>query len=922
MPYNPGMIGTNLAHFKITAKLGEGGMGEVYRAEDTRLGREVAIKVLPQAVAGDPERLARFQREARVLASLNHPHIAGIHQVEQHGDLHFLVMELVGGQDLQQRIARGPIPVAEALPLAVQIVGAIEAAHAQGVIHRDLKPANVMIDPDGQIKVLDFGLAKALDPATMSGEQAAGLTHSPTLTAQMTQAGMILGTASYMSPEQARGEDVDKRCDIWAFGLLLFEMLSGRRTFEGKTVTDIIAAIVTRDPDWELLPANIPAQVRRLLVRCTRKEKRERLHDIADARLDLTEAIDDPEPVVGAGAGAGVGNTAVGSRIGWLAVALAAVGGLVAGAFLWRTLIPADEAAGAISEPTFLSLEVGRGLETRDLGISRDGRLIWYTVNEEGVGSAIETRQLWIRALDEPAPRRLEEANGSSWAVFSPDNRWIAFRHRTSAQRPWRISKMSTDGGTPIVLLADAPTFWDMTPIWTDEDRLLIDLGGDLSAVSTIDGTVETLVTADEISREGPNVLLGITPLPDPDKVLIAVGYIAQGGYLPKTEVFTLSTGARRLLLETQGSLAITDDALIAYSPEATLAFPFDPELAEVTGGAVPIGPGLFEVGLSRNATFIKAGGSWSQALPVQWRRETTGFDELLGSPDDANVLRWSPDGKRIAVVLEEGRLKPRLFTYEPDNGALTRLSFPDALIDEIVWSPDGTQLAFSAIVGTGKERIYARSARGDDTPRILVDEEGEHWDEPSDWSPDGSTIVFNRHIDADSDLMLLDVASGEVRPLFATDAFEHSATFSPDGRWIAYQSDEPGRNEVYLTPVTGPASGGRRPTFRVSPNGGGNPVWAPDGKTLYYVSAEKQLTEVACSPLPDGSAMTFGERNEILDMASASLHTGFQDYAVNPETGAIAFIQTRADPQASRNIQVVLGFDVHVRRVLAGGGR
>ncbi len=475
-------IGSRLGPYEILSPLGAGGMGEVYRARDGKLNRDVAIKVLPEAVAEDPERLARFQREAQVLASLNHPHIAAIYGLEKSGEVEALVLELVEGETLAERMAAGPIPVDEAVAIARQIAEALEGAHERGIVHRDLKPANVKVTPEGKVKVLDFGLAKALTGDRSSPDQ----THSPTLTAAATQAGVVIGTAAYMSPEQARGKSVDKRADIWAFGAVLYEMLSGRKAFEGETVSDTLAAVLKTDPDWRALPPETPAPVRRVLRRCLDRDARTRFHDIADARVEMDEAA---EPAA-AGAAPVLVARPHGNRAAWAVAALLAVAGAVG---WWRALSAPKPAAAArtafamaIPEGDVISYD-----DTPILALSRDGRRLAYAAERAGA------RGLFLRTLGEIEPRPLEGTTGARGPFFSPDGQWIGFFAEGG-----RLKKAPVAGGPPQTIFEGVNS--QRGAVWADDDTIILtaDYAAGLSRVSARGGKLEPLTKVDASKGE------------------------------------------------------------------------------------------------------------------------------------------------------------------------------------------------------------------------------------------------------------------------------------------------------------------------------------------------------------------------------------------------------------------------------------
>ncbi|HEV2063125.1 MAG TPA: protein kinase, partial [Thermoanaerobaculia bacterium] len=591
--------GTRLGPYEILAPLGAGGMGEVYRARDGKLNRDVAIKVLPEAFALDAERLARFRREAQVLASLNHPHIAAIYGLEESGGVEALVLELVEGQTLAERLARGALPVDEALEIARQIADALEAAHEKGIVHRDLKPANVKLTPQGKVKVLDFGLAKALSGDRSSPE----VSTSPTMTAAATQAGVVIGTAAYMSPEQARGKAVDKRADVWAFGVVLWEMLTGRRLFEGDTVSDVLAAVLRHELDWKLLPPQTPAAVRRVLHRCLERDPARRMHDIADARLEMDEA---PEPVPGA---LGVAGPRGFQRSASAWAAAAVILALVAAAGWWRAL---SAARPALRERTAfeVSIPAGDGLafdDTPILAFSRDGRRLVYAADRGGA------RQLFLRTLGEIEGHPLEGTSGGRSPFFSPDGQWIGFFAEG------KLKKVQAGGGPPQTICDD--TTAHRGAAWAEDDTIILtpEYAAGLFRVSARGGKLEPLTKPDaskgERTHRWPEVL------PGGEAVLFTIGYEKSPGNYDdaKVAIFDRKTGRTRILLEGASMARYAPSGhLLFVRARQLLAVPFDLSRREATGEPFPVsekiagdpssGIGYFAVGGDGSFAFVPGG--------------------------------------------------------------------------------------------------------------------------------------------------------------------------------------------------------------------------------------------------------------------------------------------------------------------------
>ena len=625
-------VGARLGHYAVTAKLGEGGMGEVWRATDTQLNRDVALKILPDAFATDPDRLARFQREAHVLASLNHPGIAAIYGIEEQDDTRALVLELVEGPTLADRISKGPIPLDEALPIAKQIAEALEAAHEAGVIHRDLKPANIKVKDDGTVKVLDFGLAKALDP-NPTGDPS----QSPTLTAAATQMGVIMGTAAYMSPEQARGKPVDKRADIWAFGAVLFEMLTGRRAFGADEVSDSLALILTKGLDWTLLPSKTPEPVRRILRRCLEKDALDRLRDVGDARVEIKTALSSAEVP----SGLEIEPRTIRFRSAVLRVAPLALVGLALWVWLWPLPEPEQPARWLnINLPNTapMAFRGSAWREFRSMDLSSDGMKLIYVAELPEGGT-----RLYLRSLHEQEFIPLEGTDGASFPFFSPDGLWVGF------VADGELRKASVDGRS-VIVLGDVQDPFGAT--WITEDEILVSQGGGLSRFSATSGQREdTAATCSEIARG--------CWLPDP---LPGSEWVLVSSY-NDVAVVSLRTGERRTLLDSLHlpQARVLPNGYIAYfhRPGQLFAVPFDMDHLEVTGAAIPVledvrhgADGQFDV--SVNGTLVFASGNRSNHGRFTWVDRTTGQESPLPfEPQSYGVFNISPDGRYLATTGE-----------------------------------------------------------------------------------------------------------------------------------------------------------------------------------------------------------------------------------------------------------------------------
>ena len=809
-------IGSRLGAYEIVAAIGAGGMGEVYRARDTKLGRDVAIKVLPDEFARDRERLDRFEREARLLAQLNHASIAMLHGLEDHEGQRFLVMELVEGETLAERIAAGAIPIDEAIPLFVQIAEGLEAAHDKGIIHRDLKPANIRIGPDGKPKILDFGLAKAFAPEQ---DGAVETSQSPTLT-KGTALGAIMGTAGYMSPEQARGKVVDKRTDVWAFACCLYEALTMRGAFDGETTTDILTAVIHREPDWSRLPATTPANVTRLLRRCFQKDPRERLHDIADARLELKDDSHEAETV------------RPGSRSPLLAMSFMTV--LALGAVLWSF-----SRGGSAREPRVarFTLPLPEGEEllisiaNPSVAISPDGQqLAWVT-------RGFETGKLSVRSVSELEVREVEGAERAQAPFFSPDGRTIGFVEEGA------IWKVPVSGGAPTKIFDFAGN--QRGAAWTHDDTIVLSLPDGLHRIAAASGDSETIAQPDRGNREksfrfpewlpGGRAVVFTTGTADMDtwdEATIAVVSLESG------EVRTLVAGGTNARYSPSGHL-------LYARGQRLYAVPFDASSLEITGSPVEVLDGLStypsngpaQFALSAEGTLVYAPGSALLSrgrVRVVSRNGDVAPEPLVETPRSVRRLRLSPDGARLA--LEVLGANHSIWTYDMERRALTPLLSGFNNFDPL-WSPDGAALAFASDE-TNLFDLYRASTDGSgERERLLDDEDTVRL--PRSWSPDGRSLLYRAaQTGTRGDLMVLSFDENrETRFLLRTPANEYDAKFSPDGRWVAYDSDESGRREVYLTSFHDPG-----PKWQVSTDGGALARWNRRGGELFYLNDDKLM--------------------------------------------------------------------------------
>jgi Tol biopolymer transport system component len=809
--------GTRLGVYEVVAQIGEGGMGQVFRARDTTLNRDVALKILPDGFAGDPDRLARFTREAQTLASLNHANIAQIHGVEGAGGVRALVMELVEGDDLSQRIAGGPIPLDEALPIATQIAAALEAAHDRGVVHRDLKPANIKVRPDGTVKVLDFGLAKAIEPA---GAASSGLSLSPTITSPaMTQAGVILGTAAYMSPEQAKGRAADVRSDIWAFGCVLYEMLAGKPAFAGETVAELFSDILKSDPDWTALPPATPPSIRVLLRRCLQKDRNRRTRDIADGRFQIEEALDDPGPARPTPPPV---RRMSRERLAWLAVTF------VLGAALALDLASRRGTAAIVDEMR-LTIPTPPGADFTGFALSPDGRTLVYQAPVDG------RVQLWLRPMNEDLPRPLPGTDGAAYPFWSPDSRSVGFFALGQLKR--------IDLSTGLVQnLAEAPLN-TRGGSWNSDGTILFTR----SATEPLYRVAATGGKAMAATELQPPHLGHRYPqfLPDGRHFLFfAFGPPeSQGIYAGSLD----STQSVRLVDAESAPVFARPDYVLFARQGAVFAQRLDLDSLRTIADPVPVARQVAtptgtvaSVALSASAAGAVAYRADTGERQLRWVDRTGRMLGAIGGPDAAphDSFRLSPDGRTVAMVrMVEGNND--VWLAETARDTRRRLTSHPAREFDPTWSPDGQRIVFGS-TRKGVVDLYVRSVGGAE-PESMLWESAESKN-AMNWSPDSRWLMFaNQSAATARDLWALQMV-GEKKPIVLVQTpFEDSnAQFSPDGRWIAYQSNESGRNEVYVQ--TFPEPGGR---VQISTAGGVSPQWQGDGRALFYRSVDNQVMSV-----------------------------------------------------------------------------
>jgi len=855
------MNNQTLSHYRIIEKLGAGGMGEVYRAEDTTLKRQVALKILPEVFATDPERLARFQREAEVLASLNHPNIAAIHGFEEAEGKRFLVLELVEGETLAERIKKGPLPVDEALEVCRQIAEGLESAHEKGVIHRDLKPANVKITPEGKVKVLDFGLAKAFqeEPAV------ADLSHSPTITEGMTREGVILGTAAYMSPEQAKGKPVDKRADIWAFGCVMYEMLTGIKPFEGESTTDVFGAIIHKEPNWELVPTNTPRSIRTLLQRCLQKKPKDRLHDSADARIEITDSLSPQSATAEVQA-----KQPVGMAWRWLIpiVALSTVlGASIYGLIGWYQE-PRSEALVSRSwiEVAPAKQLAGNQRHEISVGFNRPSRLAFdFTADGKKIvyyGSGERVSQLFIRELDKWDGVPIPGGEGGLLPFLSPDDQSIAYWVRV--REGLALKKLPIDGGDAVTI-CEIPgvTFgasWGANLIVYSEGRRLWKVaatGGEPEAITTPD------IDGGERGHFAPHFL------PDGEAVLFTVATSTNRWDIPRIEVLSLATGERSILIgEGADARYVPTGHLVFLRRGMLFAAPFDLSRLEVTGDVVSVMDdvmqstnalnaflqtyiGQFDFSDSGSLVYVAGGPYPDPQRKVVWLSRTGEAKPLISTSGPYSVVRLSPDGNRLAYSTS-GRNR-EIYVYDILRGSSTRLT-SGGVNNWPIWTPDGQKVAYALTEKTGGGKIFLTAADGSGESECLLESDLSLL--PSSFSPNGELLAYVKNTQtAFHDIWVLQMADRKTEALIKTEYSESSPHFSPDGRWLAYDSNKSGRLEVYVRPF--PKSGSE---VIISTNSGRCNAWSPNGNELFYIQGDN-IWAVDMLPKPGTPRLLFNYR-------------------------------------------------------------
>jgi serine/threonine protein kinase/Tol biopolymer transport system component len=907
-------VGRRLGLYEITTAIGAGGMGEVYRARDTKLNRDVALKVLPDAFALDPDRLARFKREAQLLASLNHPHIAAIYGFEDSGDVHALVLELVEGPTLADRIAQGPVPLDEAIPIARQVADALEAAHAQGIVHRDLKPANIKLRPDGTVKVLDFGLAKAVD-ATAGARLQADVSVSPTITSPaMTQLGVILGTAAYMSPEQAKGQAADKRSDIWAFGCVLYEMLTARRAFAGGDVSDTLAAVLRAEPDWAALPSDVPASIRALLQGCLTKDRRERIGDVSTALFLLKDPFG-AMPVV----------TAIGARRRWpvaLAfVATAAVFTLVGLIAAWsgRRPSPAPITRFSIHLPDGERFGNGQNV----VAISPDGKRIAYSaMNAATVGGFRPSYRLLVRSMAEMEPRLLMSGyTVAPYQTFSPDGQWVGFWSNDDGA----IKKISVNGGSPLTI-CKAERALDLT--WDRDAILFVHPDKGIMRVSPDGGEPEILagvkpteaVAAPQLIDGGRALLFTLTTETGSDRWDKA-----------SVVVQSLKDGQRKVVLRGGADARYVPTGHLVFAVGSTLlAVPFDEKRGQARGSPTPILEGVRRTGFSNAAAKAQFAVSSDGTLvyvpgtaPSSNNQRTlvlvdrTGSEHPLPLPPRPYLHpRISPNGRQLAIGTDDGKeavvwviddLKgsssPRKLTFEGRN------LYP-------IWTPDGQSIVFQSDREGDRGLFWQRADGTRPAERLTKSEQGDAH-VPGSWTPDGKTLAFHVSRPPKPSAIWVLMLNGDRTPRAFVESHApsaYNAVFSPDGRWLAYSETltAGGPPNLFLQPF--PATGAK---YQLTTNVGTGAAWSPDGKQIFYETGPSTSNRIFVldvrTPPVTASQAGFIEFNARTEQTPA-----YRAYDITPDGKQFviaATAQTDPNAQLATQVNVILNWLEELRQ-------
>ncbi len=862
MENQPSQIGP----YRVDRELGRGGMGVVYLGHDLRLERPVAIKALPEEFAKEPERLARFEREAKILASLSHPNVGGIYGLEEKDEAKYLILEYVEGDTLADRLTAGPLPIEDALEICRQAALGIEAAHEAGVVHRDLKPGNVKITSEGQVKVLDFGLAKSPGTDPPSGPD---LAQSPTLTYGATRDGIVLGTAGYMSPEQARGRRVDRRTDIWALGCILFEMLTGKQAFQGDTISDTLAAVLRGEPEWGALPPATPEPVRRLLRRCLEKDPRHRMRDAADAVLDLDEALKGPRPSAQVEAAPVRVPSARRSIVAWGAVGLLC---LALGVGLGRMMAARTAKNGTSQRPLMMAVEIPKVLKFRSGAMAPDGRALaciaaFKPEGREGAAARPQTR-IVLRRLDDYTPLHLKGTEGARAVFFSPDGKWIGFLAPVSSEsNKLRIMKLPADGSAPPVTIADWQDGWSDVGWLPDGDLFIItgEVGKFLRLSPSGTGSPKTIQVADNV----PGTVRYQAPRGIPGSPLVLLSRVAYAarGFQMDAVLYDPVAGSIKTLVEDAGLAEYVPPGYLLFSRADTLlAARFDLARRSLLGGPVAVMGGLrtennwapggygYENGVLAFAPGGRLGDQRRLVLAgpkgtEPWSRDLRAYNGQLAA---------TLDGRRVAVGITRPEGLDEIWVSDPGTPVLRRFLFSSECdVDYPIWSADGKRLAFFQSSRSDKDGVYWIRADRPDHPMPLVNANANKvLCTPAAWTPDGRALIYlSRDLAlGKAQLMRIEVPESGAPPaptvFLSLGTSMGLASFSPDGRLFAFNSNVSGQSQVYV--CTYAADGRLGPPVAVSPGSARHGLWGRDGKSIAFVTDEGKVVEVELA-LKDG---------------------------------------------------------------------
>jgi Tol biopolymer transport system component/predicted Ser/Thr protein kinase len=880
--------GTRLGSYEVVAQIGAGGMGEVYRALDTRLDRIVAIKVLPSHLAGKPELRERFEREARTIASLNHPHICTLYDIGHQDGTDFLVMEHLEGETLAQRLLKGPLQLEQVLQYAIEIADALDKAHSKGITHRDLKPGNIMLTKAGA-KLLDFGLAKLKQVPAASISQ---LSTQETLTEQ----GTILGTCPYMAPEQVEGNEADARTDIFAFGVVVYEMATGKKAFEGKSQASVIARILDSDPPpISSLQPMTPAALDHVVKKCLAKEPAQRWQSASDLCGELKWIAEGGTQAASLQAAPVKGFRAFTKRPLGLVLGTLLLGAVIAGVAV-RNLKPAvGRPVSRLSVILPSNIQLAAGLNQPAVAISPDGSHLAF------VSSGGGARQVYLRAMDSREARPIPGTEGGFNPFFSPDGQWVGFF------AGGKLKKVSVNGGATITL-CDAENALGAS--WGRQGTIVFGTIGPLMQVSDAGGTPQALTRLEK----GENAHAWPEFLPDGKAVLFMDGLPA------RVAVYSLETGERRDLIQGATSPHYLPIGYLVYAQAGgnLMAAPFDARRQTVTGAAVPVGEGVLtslangatQYSLSDTGSLIYvSGGAEAAQRKLVWV-DRKGIEQLLPAPPHAyRYPRLSPDGQRVGATIEEGG--GQIWLYDLHRDTLTRMTFEGTYNLIGTWTPDGTRIAFGSNKEGSPNVFWQRADGSGGLERLTTSQYSQN---PTSWSPDGQTLTFIQiNPKTGFDIWVLRMDERKVQPFLQTPATESAPRFSPDGHWLAYTSDESGRTEVYVQPYPGP--GGK---WQISTDGGTEPVWNPKGRELFYRSGDKMMI-VDVTTQPSFSA---GKAKLLFEGQYLPTPSTFPDYDVSPDGQRFLMLKAVGQAQGLTQVNVVLNWTEELKRLVSAGAK